>query len=441
MDLGDALEWLDGHQNLERMLADHRPTIPTLDRMLHLVDLLGHPESAAPVLHVTGTNGKTSTAWAITRLLMTKGLSVGTYTSPHLERVNERMAVNGESIADGELAEVLSDLARLEPLLPAGTRLTWFEILTGAALRWFADRPVDVVVCEVGLGGRWDATNVVDATVAVITNIGWDHMEFLGPTQADIAREKAGIVKPGSTVVIGVPEPELQEIFLAEPAAGRWVVGRDFGCTRDVMAVGGRSIDIRTPGASYEGVWLDLHGAHQARNFTLAVAATEAFFEAPVEEPLVREAAATVTSPGRLEVVMRQPLVILDGAKNVTGAQVAIAAIDEEFGADRGRILVVGMLGGKDAAEMLRALEVVRAKLVVTCAPPSPRAQAAEALAETAAGLGATAVAEDSVAAALDRALGAAAPDDLLLVAGSLYVVGAARAVLSGHVPWPSTDL
>ncbi|MBO0731368.1 MAG: bifunctional folylpolyglutamate synthase/dihydrofolate synthase [Acidimicrobiaceae bacterium] len=431
MQLGDALEWLDRHQNLERMLADHRPTIPSLDRMRRLVDLLGHPEAASPALHVTGTNGKTSTAWAITRVLMAKGLQVGTYTSPHLERVNERMAVNGEAISDRDLAEVLSDLAGLEPMLPADDRLTWFEILTGAALRWFADKPVDVVVCEVGLGGRWDATNVVDGAVAAVTNIGWDHLEFLGPSQADIAREKAGIVKPGSTVVLGVTEPDLQAIFCDEPAAARWLVGRDFACTRDVLAVGGRSIDIRTPGANYAEVWLDLHGAHQARNFTLAVAATEAFFGAPIEEALVREAAATVTSPGRLEVVRRHPLVILDGAKNVTGAQAAIAAVDEEFGADRDRILVVGMLGGKDPADMLQGLEAGRAKLVVTCAPPSPRALPARDVADAAARLGATAVAADSVATALERAMAAAGPDDLILVAGSLYVVGAARAALN----------
>ncbi len=433
MDLGDALAWLDGHQNLERMLADHRPTIPTLDRMRTLVDLLGHPEAATPVVHITGTNGKTSTAWAVTRLLMTKGLTVGTYTSPHLERVNERMAVNGEPIADRELAEVLSDLRALESLMGAA-HLTWFEILTGAALRWFADRPVDVVVCEVGLGGRWDATNVVDGTVAAVTNIGWDHVEFLGPSQADIAREKAGIVKPDSTLVLGVTDPELQAVFCAEPAAARWVIGRDFDCTRDVLAVGGRSLDLRTPSATYEGVWLDLHGAHQARNFTLAVAATEAFFGAPIEESLVREAAATVSSPGRLEVVRRQPLVVLDGAKNVTGAQAAIAAVDEEFGSDRGRILVVGMLRGKDPTEMLSGLAAGKARLVVACAPPSPRAQPADTVAAAAADLGATAVAAGSVPEALDRAFAEARPDELILVAGSLYVVGAARAFLGGRL-------
>ena len=186
----DLEAWLDGHQNLERMLADTRRPPPDLARMRRLVDVLGHPEAAAPAIHVTGTNGKTSTARALTALLTAKGLRVGTFTSPHLEHINERLAVNGEPITDSELAQVLTDLAGLEPLLGDGVRLTWFEILTGAALRWFADRPVDVAVFEVGLGGRWDATTVVDARVAVVTNVGLDHVEFLGPTRADVAGDR-----------------------------------------------------------------------------------------------------------------------------------------------------------------------------------------------------------------------------------------------------------
>src|SRR5262249_31956594 len=153
---GDALAWLDSHQNLERMLADARRPLPTLDRMRRLVDVLGHPETGAPAVHVTGTNGKTSTARCLTALLTAKGLRVGTFTSPHLDRINERLAADGEPISDADLAEVLTDLAGLEPLLGPDVRLTWFEILTGAALRWFADRPVEVEVFEVGLGGRWD---------------------------------------------------------------------------------------------------------------------------------------------------------------------------------------------------------------------------------------------------------------------------------------------
>jgi dihydrofolate synthase/folylpolyglutamate synthase len=437
-ELGDALAWLDRHQNLERMLADQRTTLPDPERMRRLVDVLGHPETAAPVIHVTGTNGKTSTARAVTALLMAKGLSVGTFTSPHLERINERLTVNGEPISDDELAAVLADLAGLEPLL-GEVRLTWFELLTAAALRWFADRPVDVSVLEVGLGGRWDATNVADATVAVVTNIGLDHVEFLGPTRAHVAGEKAGIVKPGATLVLGEPDPALLPIFTAEGPEELLWTGRDYEVTRNDLAVGGRVLDLRTPLATYDGVWLDLHGRHQVDNFAAALVAVEAFFDAPIEARLVREAAATLRSPGRLEVMGRHPLVVLDGAKNLEGARAAARAIAEELGVEavRSRLLVVGMLAGKDPAELLHALDAERARLIVTCPPPSPRAQPAAVVAEAArslvvpdGGVPPDVIEAESVADALEVALNAAGVDDLVLVTGSLYVVGAARGVL-----------
>jgi dihydrofolate synthase / folylpolyglutamate synthase len=411
------------------MLADARRPPPTLDRMRRLVDVLAHPETSAPAIHVTGTNGKTSTARCLTALLTAKGLRVGTFTSPHLERINERLAADGEPISDADLAEVLTDLAGVEPLLGPDVRLTWFEILTGAALRWFADRPVDVAVFEVGLGGRWDATNVVDASVAVVTNVGLDHVEFLGPTRADVAAEKAGIIKPGATLVLGERDPDLRPIFEREAPAELWWAGRDYDCSRNVLAIGGRALDLRTPQATYEDVWLDLHGSYQGDNFAAALAATEAFFGAPVDERLVREAAATVRSPGRLEIVGRDPLVVLDGAKNLEGAERAAAAVAEEFG-DRALVLVVGMLHGKDPEAMLRALGAAGSRLVVTCPPPSPRAQPATAVAAAAARIGVPAVAADSVAEALEVAFDRAGADDLILVTGSLYVVGAARAAL-----------
>jgi dihydrofolate synthase/folylpolyglutamate synthase len=486
MDLGDALAWLDRHQNLERMLADARTATPDPERMRRLVDVLGHPESSAPVIQITGTNGKTSTARGVTSLLMAKGLSVGTFTSPHLERINERITFNAEPIPDGELAVVLSDLAGLEPLL-GDQRPTWFELLTAAALRWFADKPVDVMVLEVGLGGRWDATNVADADVAVITNIGLDHLEFLGPTRADVAGEKAGIIKPGTTLVLGETAPELLPIFEAEHPDGLLWAGRDYEVTRNDLAVGGRVLDIRTLASHYDGVWLDLHGRHQVDNFAAALVAVEAFFDAPIETRLVREAAATLRSPGRLEIVGRHPLVVLDGAKNLEGARAAALAVAEELGVETvtSRILVVGMLAGKDPAEMLHALDAETARVIVTCPPPSPRAQPASIVADAArhlveargGGVGGDGVEPgaggdpvvpgaggdrvvpgaggdrvlpgaggdrvvpgaggppeiieaETVADALDVAFGAAGPDDLVLVTGSLYVVGAARAVL-----------
>jgi dihydrofolate synthase/folylpolyglutamate synthase len=413
------------------MLADpHRPR-PTREAMMALVDILGHPEKASPSIHVTGTNGKTSTARSLTALLDAKGLRVGTFTSPHLESINERISADGTPIGDADLGEVLGRLSMIEPMLGAAPRLTWFEIVTGAALTWFADQPVDVAVYEVGMGGRWDATNVVDSGVAVVTNVGLDHVEFLGPTRADVAGEKAGVVKPGSTLVLGESDPQLRPVFEREDPEALWVVGAEFGCARNELAVGGRTLDLWTPGAEYEGVWLDLHGAYQGENFSAALAAAEAFFGTPLDDRLVREAAATVRSPGRLEIVGRDPLLVLDGAKNLEGAQRAAEAVAEEFGAARSEILVVGMLHGKDPRQMLKALGADRARLVVACPAPSPRTQDPAKLAEAARSLGCEARVTESVADALDVALSAASPDDLVLVTGSLYVVGSARANLA----------
>ncbi len=446
--LGDALAWLDSHQNLERMIAsvaNGRAVAPDLSRMRALMDILGHPEAAAPVIHVTGTNGKTSTARILTSLLMAKGLRVGTFTSPHLSVINERITADGRPIDDASLAQVLGSLADLEELVASrtdvapgiGARLTWFELVTAAAFMWFTDQPVDVVVLEVGMGGRWDATNVAAASVAVITNVGLDHVEFLGPTRADVAAEKAGIVERGSVLVLGETAPDLLPVFEGEAPAQLWLADREFGCTRNELAVGGRSLDLRTPGASYEGVWLDLHGPHQGWNFAYGLAAAEAFFDAALDDKLVREAAATVLSPGRMEVVRRSPLVVLDGAKNLEGATAAAAAVAEEFGPTRSVILVVGMLAGasKQPEAMLRALGVgsptVRVRLVVACPAPSPRTVPASEVTAAARGLGCGAVEAPGVAEALEMAFADAGESDLVLVTGSLYVVGAARSALA----------
>lgn len=430
MNFGDALAWLDRHQNLERILGDQHLRAPEPERMRRFAHLMGDPQDAQPVLHLTGTNGKTSTARALTRLLLAKGLTVGTFTSPHLERINERIMVDLEPIGDEDLAEVLSDLAALETLSSDGTRLNWFEVLASAAFRFFADKPVDVAVIEVGLGGRWDATNVADGIVSIITNVGLDHVELLGPTREHIAREKAGIVKPGATLVLGETDPELYDIFAAENPETLWWADRDFAVESNVMAVGGRMVDLRTPGSRYDDLYLRLHGRHQADNFLDALVAAEAFFGQPLEQDLVVATAAEMSSPGRLEVMQQRPLVVLDGAKNVAGAQASSAAVAEEFGTSGSRVMVVGMLRGKDPREMLEALDAGKARLVVTCPPPSPRAQNPEDLAEVARSMGVRAVSKGSVVEALDLALAEAGDDDLVLVTGSLYTVGEARTAM-----------
>jgi dihydrofolate synthase/folylpolyglutamate synthase len=390
---------------------------------------MADPQRTYPVIHLTGTNGKGSTARILTALLVAKGLSVGTYTSPHLERFNERMAWNGEPISDAAFVEVIESVAQVEQVLENPP--TVFEILTAAAFRWFADIVVDAAVVEVGLGGRWDATNVADGQVAVVTNVSLDHAETIGPTLVDIATEKSGIVKPDSTLVLGETDPVLSQIFRDAGAREVWERGRDFECEDNYLAHGGRLLNVRTPGAEYRDLYLPVHGAHQGDNTALALAAAEAFFGGPLEQELVEEALAAVKIPGRLEVVDRHPLTVLDGAHNPAGAAAAGEAIAEEFGDASGLILVVGLLQGREPIEMLDALGVRRARLLVACPAPSPRTLDPAELAAAGRAFGVEVETAASVPEALARALALAAPEDLVLVSGSLYVVGAARAALT----------
>lgn len=428
MELDEALEYLAGHVNLEREVAP-RAAARRLDRVCRLLELMGDPHRAYPVVHITGTNGKGSVARMVTALLAARGLRAGTYTSPHLERVNERMAWDGEPIGDDDLAEVIGAIADLEPLLDSPP--THFEILTAAAFRWFADVAVDVAVVEVGLGGRWDATNVADAQVAVLTNVSLDHAETIGPGLADIATEKAGIVKAGSTFVLAENNPALLPIFSEAGASELWVRGTEFRCGDNRLAHDGRIVDLFTPGAAYGGVYLPVHGAYQGDNAAVALAAVEAFFGAPLAPEVVAEAFAGLRLPGRLEVVSRHPVTVLDGAHNPAGALAATAALDEAFGpAVTGRVLVVGMLKGRDPTEMLRCFDAGRARLVVACPPPSPRALPPAEVAAAARVLGTDAEVTSSVAEAVATALALAGEQELVHVTGSLYVVGAARAAL-----------
>jgi dihydrofolate synthase/folylpolyglutamate synthase len=429
----DPREWLAAHVNLESGLgvpARDRAHAPTLDRIRALLTLLGSPETEHPVIHLTGTNGKTSTARIVSQLLATLGLSVGSYTSPHLERVNERLAHQGEPIADHDLDELLRVVALVER--EAGVQPSYFEVLTAAAFRWFADLAVDVAVVEVGLGGTWDATNVAHASVAVVTNVAIDHVEYLGPTREEIAAEKAGIVEPGCTLVLGETDLDLADLFVARDPSRVLRRDVDFGVRDNRLAVGGRLVECFTPGATYPDLLLPLHGAHQADNAALALAAVEAFVGEPLDAATVADAFACVDSPGRLEIVGRHPLVVLDGAHNVAGAEALRAALREEFG-DAPRTLVVGLLREKEPHEMLAALGVDDAAHVVCCRPPSPRALAPEVVAKAAIDLG---VPEehvevvDDVAAAVGAALLVTPDDGQVLVAGSLYVVGAARTLL-----------
>lgn len=425
--LAEALEWLDGHIDYEATLPSQR-TIPTLDRMRELVSMLGDPERAYPAVHLTGTNGKGSTAAMVTSLFGAMGLTVGTYTSPNLSRVNERIARAGEPIDDASFTEVLTQLALVEPSL--SERSTRFELLTAAAFAWFADVAVDAAVVEVGVGGTWDATNVVDAVVAVLTNVSYDHTDILGPSLEGIARDKAGIVKPGSVAVIGEQDPSLVEIMrsVADEAGAVqvWVRGEEFDCTANRLAVGGRLVDLRTPGGTFPEVLVPLHGAHQGVNAACALAAVEAFFGAPLDAQVVADGLGAARIAGRLEVVGRRPLCLVDGAHNVAGMEALGRALGD-FSVQGETVAVVGMLAGRDPSAMLSPLAVAGVGTIVACAPVSPRAQPAEVVAEAARAAGLDVVVAGSVAEAVTTARAMVGEDGSVVVTGSLYVVSEAR--------------
>lgn len=434
----DALAWLDSHIDFEAHMPRRR-LVPTLDGMRALCAILGEPQDSIPSVHITGTNGKGSTSAMVTMLLLSKGLSVGTYTSPNLHVVGERIARNGEAIDDAALTEVLGELALLESLLDE--RPTRFELLTAAALSWFATEAVDAMVIEVGLGGTWDCTNIVHGDVAVLTNVSFDHTDVLGPTLEGIAADKAGIIKAGSRVVLGELAPELLDLVLARAeevgAASTWVFGRDFGYESNQVAVGGRLVSLWTPGGRYEDVLVPLHGAHQGANAAVALAAAEAFFGEAFAPEVVEEAFAAVRVPGRLEVLGRRPLLLVDGAHNAAGMAALANALTEEFTVEGTTVAVVGMLQGRDPSAMLEPLAASGVRTIVACEPDSPRAMPVSAVAEAGRALGLAVYEEPDVRDALRVARGMVDADGLVVVAGSLYVVGTARAdALASSVPW-----
>ncbi|MEY2967573.1 MAG: folylpolyglutamate synthase [Actinomycetota bacterium] len=430
MNHAEALAYLDEHASYERQ---GRIDEPSLRNITALTAVMGDPHHDFRVVHVTGTNGKGSTSQIITKLLMAHGLRVGTYASPHLERINERILIDGAPVDDETFAENIAAVADAEVL--AGVRPSFFEILTAAAFRCFSDAPVDVAVVEVGMLGRWDATNVVDSDVAVITNIALDHTEYAGPTVLDIAREKVGIVKENSAVIIGDVTAELADFFTsAAPDAVRR--GEHFECVDNHLALGGRMLEVRTLLARYADVFVPLHGRHQGDNASAAIAAVEAFFGHAIDREVLEEGLNSVVMPGRFEVVHHQPLVIIDGAHNPAGADVCAEVFFSDFDPVGARRLVVGTLRSRDPYALLSALRADEFDQVICCTAPSPRGLPAGDLAEVARSMGCDdVVVRESVAAAVDRGLTDANADDAVLVTGSLYVVGEARGHLSRVLP------
>jgi dihydrofolate synthase/folylpolyglutamate synthase len=364
---------------------------PSLTRMVALADLLGDPQRSYPVLHIAGTNGKTSVARMIDALLTRIGLRVGRYTSPHLQLATERISVDGAPISPEAYVEAWRDIEQYVNLVDSGSdvAMSKFEVLTGMAFATFADAPVEAAVVEVGLGGGWDATNIADAAVAVVTPIAVDHVEYLGSDVEKIAAEKAGILKPGSVAVLAEQTPEVARAIAARSIEVDATVAREgmeFGVLQRDIAVGGQQLRLQGLGGVYDEIVLPLHGEHQARNAALALAAVEAFFGAGATRQLdieaVREAFATVIAPGRMERVRTAPSVFLDSAHNPHGARALAATLRDEF-AFRRLVAVVGVLREKDARGILAELEPVVDEVVITQSS-SPRAADVDELAAVA---------------------------------------------------------
>jgi dihydrofolate synthase / folylpolyglutamate synthase len=413
--------------------------VPGLDRITDLSSLLGDPQVAYPSVHVTGTNGKGSVVRMVGALCAAAGLSAGTYTSPHLQSVRERLSLAGRHISEARFAQVhdeVDTLARLmdEQAGPDGDPVTFFELLTAMACWWFADAPVDVGVFEVGMGGRWDATNLVRGEVAVLTEIDVDHAE-LGNDPATVAGEKVGIVKPGADVIVARQRPEVLAVVDAavrEAGARAWYLDVDLEVLDRRIAVGGQQLTLRVGDREIDEVVLPLFGAHQADNAALALGAFAALtgeaFHA-MDDEVVRHGLGAVTVPGRLEVVHRDPTVVLDGAHNPHGARAAAIAVGEAF-EFRDLVLVAACMADKDIGGILGALRELAAHVIVTRAP-SPRAATLEQMHAAAIEVwGDTEVpveVADDLATALELAERLAGEGDGVLVAGSLHTVGAAR--------------
>jgi dihydrofolate synthase/folylpolyglutamate synthase len=424
VDFDEAVAHLDRLINFEVTPRAGRVEGLSVDPMRDLVAALGDPQLSYPAVHVTGTNGKGSTVRMISALLSSMGLKVGTYLSPHIREVTERIVVSGEQITEDDFGDVIGAAARAGDHM--GASLTWFETVTAAALYHFADVAVDVAVVEVGMLGRYDATNVVDGQVAVVTNVGRDHTDGEGDWRRRVAEEKAGIVKPDSTLVLGETTPELREIFTGEGPAETIVRGVDFGASADKLAVGGRLIDLFTPRSSFDDVFLSLHGAHQADNAAIAVAAAEAFFAAGLPDDAVRESLGSMVVPGRFEILARHPLVIMDGAHNPDGALAAAETLERDFATGGRRYYVIGMQDGRDPVAVMEALGAAETDLVIACTAPTSRGIPADEIAAAADKVGANVEVVADPGDATRRALALADEDSVIAVFGSFTVLGAA---------------
>ena len=425
---------------------------PTLERISALVDILGSPQLSYPTIHVGGTNGKTTTSRMIDSLLFEMGLRTGRFTSPHLESYLERISINGQPIDAKALIFSFNDVSPYLDLMDSkfDNPISFFEAITALAFAAFAEHPIDVGVIEVGMGGQWDATNVVDADVSVITPIGLDHMEYLGSTITEIAATKAGIIKEQGFIILAQQTPEAAVELLrraAEVGADVAREGLEYSIDSRAIAVGGQLISITGLRGHYDDIFLPLHGKHQASNAAAALIAVEAFFgEQDLDIDAVRAGFANVTSPGRCEVIHRDPTIILDAAHNPHGAKAIAETMQSEFTFDE-VTGVVALMADKDALGILQALEPIMNQIIVTT-NSSERSMKVSDLSDLATQVfGADRVfAEETLQAAIDRAIKDAVrplSDDSLaiLITGSVVTVGEARtAVRKKYAKLPDAE-
>ncbi len=391
--------------------------------------LFADPHRDYPIVHITGTNGKGTTTTLVSALLSATGLRVGTFTSPDLHALNERIALNGEAISDDDFTSLFGRLYDAESV--SGIVLTRFELLTVGALLHFSDEGVDVAVVEVGLGGTWDSTNVVDGDVTVLTNVDLDHTAVLGDSIGAIARDKVGIFRQDATAVLSTTDAIVVEIATArasELGATLWTIEESFDLERNDLAVGGRAITVRTPFAHYEEVLVSLHGIHQGVNATTAIVAAEAFLGRALGDDVVRSTLAGAVMPGRMELLSYHPMIVVDGAHNPAGVRALCAALDGAFHVTGNRRCVLGMLGGRNVDDMVEPLVALGFTEFHCCEPHSPRAMDAHVVAEAVRRAGGVAFEHLSVSTALAHAREHSRDDDLIVAAGSLYLVAQVRA-------------
>lgn len=423
MNYQESIEYLDRHIG--------QGVKPGLERIQALLQAMGSPHQGYPIVHIAGTNGKTSTSRMTTLLLAANGLATGTYTSPHLERVEERLSMHGQVASEDDFALAVSDVAVFaDALVENGAEPnTYFELTTAAAFAYFAEQAANAAVLEVGLGGRLDATNVVDAEVCVVTGIGVEHVEFLGNDVATIAREKLGIVGPGSILVTGeLPEPAQAEAVEKARELGiqHRIFGRDFGIGEVAKGIRGWHVTIEGAEETYTDIFLPVHGRHQVHNLAVSIAAAEALLGDKLDHDAIVENLVGLTLPGRMEPISTAPLVMLDGAHNADGVDTLVAALQDEFPTTSWHV-VLGVMRDKNIELMIDGLAIVAEGFIVT-APRSERAASPEFLAEkVAANTDIPVLIAPSTETALDMARADAGPAGSILVAGSLYLVGEAR--------------